>query len=442
MSARDRLAERFIAGEDRLSALLRALPAFEPSPSLADSVAAAARAAQADADRARAASAARPAANPAEPFAFTPPPELAASVLHEAARVQAAQAGRRDALLTQVAAGTPAGEALGGTVSAPTQTWLRQQAQAHQETMAQETAESVVRKRSPAHARRWWRSLGLAASTIAVAGLATHVVLRQIDEGVMLQEAAPVVAHREVADAPAPAAANPPDAKAASREASVEAGPSPQAAPMPPQATEPRRRAPAARKTPQAAPNGESPSVAANETGTREFAPGLPSAPAPLGGGAPAAPAAAPTAAMQVPPALSALPAPVAPAMESAPAPQPPAARALRSAPSYAAMAPAPAAVAPAPADNASAAQYADAARKHVPAGRTLSLTEDPSAVAAQWQSAVSLRVTAAEPDSEAVRDWVRRLWEAMPAGQRPPSPYAAQEDKQLAPGQLRIEAQ
>ncbi|MCY1238531.1 hypothetical protein D3C81_1469000 [compost metagenome] len=75
-------------------------------------------------------------------------------------------------------------------------------------------------------------------------------------------------------------------------------------------------------------------------------------------------------------------------------------------------------------------------------AAMVVSVQEDPAAIAARMQAATPLGVWAAEPDSADIREWVERLWQSMPAGQRPPLPYAVQADRTLAPGQVRIELQ
>lgn len=433
-------ADRFIAGEDRLSALLKAIPAFAPPAALAAAVAEAARAAQAEANRARTVSASASAPDRAtQPLTFAPPAELAAGVLQEAARVQAAQAARRDALLAKLAAGTSAEEALGGPVSEPTQAWLRLQARAHGEPAARhagrDTGELPGRR---AWSPRWWRSLGLAASTIAVAGLATHIVLRQIDEGALPGDAAQVVEHREAAQptAPAPSVAAPaasvtnppaglPGNGAASGRVQTPDAPAPRKAPAPVGLAESKPPAAAKEARTQASPL--QPPAAAQ--------PAIPAAPA-----APAAPPVADALPSIVPPPAPVVAAP-APAMESAPAASPPAAMAMRRAPSFAAaprpVAPAPDTVTPSATMNASAQSAAGGSAEI----RTLSLLDDPAAVAAQWRRhAASLRLAAAEPDSAEVRDWVRRLWEAMPVETRPAVPYAVQADGTLPPGQLRIE--
>ena len=70
----------------------------------------------------------------------------------------------------------------------------------------------------------------------------------------------------------------------------------------------------------------------------------------------------------------------------------------------------------------------------------TVTLEDDPASVAMQWRPGKGLHVWSAEPDNAAVRDWVARLWAAMPADARPVAPYGIQRDDALARGQLRIE--
>lgn len=68
-----------------------------------------------------------------------------------------------------------------------------------------------------------------------------------------------------------------------------------------------------------------------------------------------------------------------------------------------------------------------------------VSVQDDPAAIAARMQATMPLGVWAAEPDNAEIREWVERLWQSLPAGQRPPLPYAVQPDRTLAPGQVRI---
>ncbi|SOY43047.1 hypothetical protein; putative transmembrane protein [Cupriavidus taiwanensis] len=368
-------ADRFIAGEDRLSALLKALPAYPPPPALEAAVLAVARAAQQDAGRHQAGA-------PDLPFAA--PPALAAAVLEEAARLQAAQSARRDAVLARVAAGAAAEDALGARLGPDAAAWLR--AQAADSTRNSAPPSATARLTHAARARRWWRSLGLVAGVAAVAGLTTSIVLRQIDDGALLPTGTAEMASAEMAaPAPAPAAStapSPPLPETAAAPPPKPAAPAAKAAP------------PAARPAPRPAPGTEAP-----RSVPRELAPDR-EAPAQASPAAPQAPADAAIA--QTPP--------------SAPAPAAPPAYALKAAPAMAARAPAAA------------------------SALTVSTQEDPAAIAARLGTATPLRLWAAEPDHAEIRDWAQRLWQAMPAGQRPPVPVAVQADPTLAPGQVRIE--
>ncbi|SPD42504.1 conserved protein of unknown function [Cupriavidus taiwanensis] len=193
-------AERFIAGEDRLSALLKALPPYPPPAALEAAVLAAARAAQHEAARRQAGAAALP---------FAAPPALAAAVLEEAARLHAAQSARRDAVLARVAAGAAAEDVLGARLGPDAAAWLRAQAADSTRNPAQPSA--TARLTHAARARRWWRSLGLVASVAAVAGLTTSIVLRQIDDGALLPTGTAEMASAEMATpTPAPAASTAP----------------------------------------------------------------------------------------------------------------------------------------------------------------------------------------------------------------------------------------
>lgn len=130
--------DRFLAGEDRLSALLKSLPLYDTPDTLAASVLTAA---------AQSEGALWNVANLAVAPAFEPSPALAEAVLHEAKQMEAAQALRREALWNSLENASPA-EALGAPVTAATETWLRQQQLEHAKTSTQK----------PAHKpqRRWW----------------------------------------------------------------------------------------------------------------------------------------------------------------------------------------------------------------------------------------------------------------------------------------------
>ncbi|MCB1964312.1 MAG: hypothetical protein KDF24_14360, partial [Rhodocyclaceae bacterium] len=79
-----RAEDRFIDGDGPLAALIRAQPAFEAPADLLPRVLAALDAAHA-------------------PQGFEPPAALADAIMAEAARLDAAQAPRRDALLAELA---------------------------------------------------------------------------------------------------------------------------------------------------------------------------------------------------------------------------------------------------------------------------------------------------------------------------------------------------
>lgn len=378
-------ADRFIAGEDRLSALLKALPAYPPPPALEASVLAAARAAQQEAGRHHADGAGLP---------FASPPALAAAVLEEAARLQAAQAARRDAVLARVAAGAAAEDVLGARLGPDGAAWLRAQAADSTRNSAQPSA--TARLTHAARARRWWRSLGLVASVAAVAGLTTSVVLRQIDDGALLPTGTAEMAAAEMAaPEPLPAASTAPSP------------PLPETAAAPP----PRPAPPADRAAP---PSGRPAQRAAPGTASTRSAPreSVPDSQA----SAQASPAPPPT-----PPIVAAPPAPadsaIAEAAPAAPAPAAPPAYARKAAP-------------------AAMAARAPAAASAL----TVSTRDDPAAIAARLGTATPLRLWAAEPDHVEIQEWAQRLWQAMPAGQRPPVPVAVQADPTLAPGQVRIE--
>ena len=420
--------ERFIAGEDRLSALLRDVPRYESPPGLASAVATAAQAVQAR----MAAEAERDAARvSAPPPTFTAPPTLSDSVLREAARLQAAQSARRDVVFDQVLQGKPADEVLGAPVSAPTEAWLREQAILTRETPVAPSAPSPVRRVSAVS--RWWKSLGVAATAFAVAGLATKIVLSQLDDGtpmtaslssnVVIADNTGAAPRRDAVPAPAPAAPSAPSTQEARAGEAPSAAAREPAAPQAESVHRPAAPAKAARKERAPAP-------------TAAFAPPPSVEPAP-------APA---TVAAQPPPPAPA--APAAPATLAAPPPMAsmqaqadaaPAAAGLaaesraRRAPQSALLA------APSPAATESLAA-SKAAAPVAEKSATVTLEDDPASVAMQWRPGKGLHVWSAEPDNAAVRDWVARLWAAMPADARPVAPYGIQRDNALARGQLRIE--
>lgn len=547
-------ADRFIAGEDRLSALLRELTPFVAPESLGVAVGVAARALEA---RVAAEAEQRSATTSPPPLdlTFAAPPSLSANVLREAARLQAAQAARRDAVFEQVRQGKEAADILGAPVGKDAQAWLRAQAEANEGT--RRVAPTVQPNRANPMSR-WWKSLGLAASAFAVAGLATQIVLKQLDDGTSMTAslssnvtladaplaAAPKVEASAVAATPAvPALDATPALSSVQREPAAPSvaqaapsAPSDAAAAMPFQQEQKRNKptadtarrpttpSPTARKE-SAQASATSGAIAAREqvSGPPGIAPDVSSAPSPARADvaaayAPPAPALAPAPAAAAPaPDWTRPPAP-APALPPALVPPPTQARVFAAAPVSPA---APMAAMQAPANTAESAPRvtaqadaaADARARHatqpafkasgveaqgaqggssgavqapapaatstsvpaaapfapppaalvVPRGvdasggastttrasgtanasakaSTVTIEADPAAVAMQWRPGKALRIWSAEPGNAAVRDWVARLWGAMPAEVRPAAPYPIQLDDTLARGQLRIE--
>ena len=146
--------ERFLAGEDRLAALLQALPAYAPSAEFEAAFAAAARAAQAEREAITETIAEAPA------LSFAPPASLAASFLKMAASIDAAQAPRRDALLADIAKGASPEAAIGAALQPATAEWLSSQAK-----------QTTPSKTEQATRKSGW--LGFSWFDLRLAGLAT-----------------------------------------------------------------------------------------------------------------------------------------------------------------------------------------------------------------------------------------------------------------------------
>lgn len=109
--------ERFLQGEDRLAGLLQALPRYAPPPHMEQVF------------REQLAQWCATQRNTTE-LNFAPPPELQTHFMAEAARIQAAQAPRRAAMLQRLAQGEETSSVLGAEVSTATQQWLATQAAA------------------------------------------------------------------------------------------------------------------------------------------------------------------------------------------------------------------------------------------------------------------------------------------------------------------------
>jgi hypothetical protein len=110
--------ERFIAGQDRLGALLKNLPRYEAPERLIDAI-------QTQAETLEQQKRAF-----AENRVFAPPASLQEAVLREAQTLHAAQSARRRAVLRQVAREEDLTSLFGGPLDEKTQVWLRQEARA------------------------------------------------------------------------------------------------------------------------------------------------------------------------------------------------------------------------------------------------------------------------------------------------------------------------
>lgn len=142
------LFEQFLAGEDGISVLLRALPAYAPPAGMDAWFVQAARAAAAnaattagaaaEAPQARAGAASVIRAAGAQTFDFEPPASLQAAFSAAAAQADQAQASQRQAVQTQLARGGDAVQAVGAPLSAQARAWI--DAQQHVELAERPTA--------------------------------------------------------------------------------------------------------------------------------------------------------------------------------------------------------------------------------------------------------------------------------------------------------------
>lgn len=186
--------DRFIAGHGPMAKLIAGHPRFEPPEGMLDRVLAAVD-------------------TPNASLSFEPPASLEAAVLAEAARLDAAQAPRRDALLDQIASGADASTALGADVSQSTTQWLAGQ--------ANRRPPAAIPRSRPGW-KRWLNGFGVAATAALAASVALKVwmdpaapTMERSAVPMTAQDAAapPVTAKSEVfereSDAMAPAAAPP-----------------------------------------------------------------------------------------------------------------------------------------------------------------------------------------------------------------------------------------
>lgn len=145
--------ERFIAGEDRLAALLRELPQYEPDATLEVRFIAAAHQAQ---------------EQHVAPPAFEPPQNMETDFRNMAAAIDAAQQDRRQAILHDIAAGKSIDVAMGGSINEAGQKWLAQQIPA--------TPAAPARRRWP---RLNWRDIQIVGLAAILAAWCTHFYLQR-----------------------------------------------------------------------------------------------------------------------------------------------------------------------------------------------------------------------------------------------------------------------
>jgi hypothetical protein len=170
--------ERFIAGEDRLSAVLGAVPFFDAPATLASWMNRTARSVEDE----RAAA--------ANPCVFEPSARLRDAVLQEAWALERAQTPRRQALRAALAREADIGKILGAPVAPATEAWLRD-IWARQE----KSPRAAAPPSPPARQRPWWKP-GLAFGTGLGAALLAVLAVRHLGN---IPEIPPLLA---AADAP------------------------------------------------------------------------------------------------------------------------------------------------------------------------------------------------------------------------------------------------
>ncbi|PLK47389.1 hypothetical protein [Uliginosibacterium sp. TH139] len=417
--------EDFLRGQGRLAGLLWELPPYEPPASLEARFLAAARAAQASAG----AASGRSSANQIPPAAFEAPPQMAARFGQLAATLEAAQAPRREAVLTQIAQGEAPQDVLGAPIQPATAAWLQ----------AQAASKAPVRAAKPARKPvLWgfsWFDLRLAALATVLAAVSTQWLQQHAPSSVELALLEAFQRTRQpLAEAQPDQPQNP---LSAARAKSIRPPAALPAAPPPPAPELAREEIgpPAHLVTPielanpstaesihaQQAENRAAAPVISSEQ-LREHSPLADAQPAPLMAARKAAPPAPRLEeASPPPPALAA-------AEKQLAEPKP---MASRSAPLVAAPPPAkPAAPMPAASPSTSSAG---------PARIEASLQDDPALIAARLPTrpaSHSWLVFSATPAAPEVQAWLSKLRAALSAS---PALFEPRLDPRLPPGQLRI---
>ena len=146
--------ERFLAGEDRLSTLLRELPRYEPGEILESRFAETARKAQ---------------AQHVEMPVFEPPASLTVNFQALAGSIDEAQQTRRNAVLHEIAEGKPVNAVIGAPLGEGGQKWLQQQ------------VPTPAPQAKPRH--KWfrlsWRDIQLVSLAAILAAWGTHFYLQR-----------------------------------------------------------------------------------------------------------------------------------------------------------------------------------------------------------------------------------------------------------------------
>lgn len=398
--------DRFMAREDRLSALIQQISPYEPPASMRTDFAERAKQAQGGFS--------------ASPI-FDPPESLAKDFHKAAAQLDAAQQERQAAALREIAAGKPVDEVLGGSVSPASEHWLQQQA-------GEEAGKPRPVPRQPAPKRFWlgWRDVQLVSLAAILTAWATHhYLLQQPNQmaGAMLEVFRQVGAAHQLMmpeDSPPVAAAEaaPESASQADKALPVTPGettpPSPQGVPAN-AATAPRPPAPIAHAAGKRAKN-----VAASS------APGLaePLRPARVQAARGHAATPARQEAMEEPPPVPVATAP-APALrlQKIPAPTSTAPLQRQTMEPPGAVTPAPATVKPLPETTV-----------------TVTLADNPETIAGKLGESPlpGITVFSTTPSAPAVEAWVGSLRKAL-QGRHPEIVITIRPDDRLAPDVLRI---
>lgn len=174
--------ERFLSGEDALSRLIHAQPAFTPSAEQEARLFASLR------------------AHPekvSQELEFEPPASLEENFLHEMHLIQQAQAPRRAAQLTRLQRGESPSSIFGHDLSQQTRNWLAEQQVETNPPPAPEEEETPEKS-------EWWQWGGMFLVSALVAGLGFQFLYsgRQLPGSEMATASSPAVAAKDIAPEP------------------------------------------------------------------------------------------------------------------------------------------------------------------------------------------------------------------------------------------------